>query len=65
MSWCNSASRGGNLDGLPAVGSNQDGILEVFALWKDRTLRHIWRQQSETISIFDVDANVSSSSSSC
>ena len=44
MSWSNWASSGGNLDGHPVVGSNQDGRLEVLAVWKDRTLRHIWQQ---------------------
>jgi hypothetical protein len=44
MSWSNWASRGRNLDGHPSIGSNEDGRFEVFAVWKDRTLRHIWQQ---------------------
>ncbi|HZA64601.1 MAG TPA: hypothetical protein VE573_17120 [Nitrososphaeraceae archaeon] len=35
MSWSDWSSLGGSLDGNPAVGSNQDCRLEVFAVWND------------------------------
>jgi hypothetical protein len=41
MSWSGWASLGGSLDGDRAVGSNRDGRLEVFAVWRDGTLQHM------------------------
>jgi hypothetical protein len=45
MSWSNWTSRGGNLDGHPAVGSNQDGRLEVFGVWRYGQLLHIYQNR--------------------
>jgi hypothetical protein len=34
---------GGNLTSAPAVARNLDGRLEVFAVWSDNNLHHIWQ----------------------